>query len=165
MKFVRQYWDSTLLMALTWCILNGDFTITTIASGFIAAGITVFLVRMLFSDNDDIKNYRIQPYLLIWFIVVLFYHIVKSGIATSFAIFRHQVSPVVVELDNRIHNHWFQCLVANSITLTPGTVTIDKTDHKLKVLWLYPTTDNKEEQAKVIFGAFESILKRGDFNR
>lgn len=165
MKYIRLYWDSTLLLNLTWCILNEDFSLRAIFIGFIASIITVLLVRLLFSDNDDIKNYRIPPFLFIRYLLVLFYQIMRSGIHTVFAILKNEVNPVVVELHTDLHNHWFQCLIANSITLTPGTVTIDKTDHSLRVLWLYPTTDNKDEQAEIIFGAFERLLKKGDLRR
>lgn len=165
MKYIRLYWDSTLLLCLTWCVLNENFSIITIVTGLIASILTVFLVRLLFSGNDDIKNYRVRPYLMVWYFVVLFYHIVHSGISTIGSIIRHETDPVVVELHTSVHNHWFQCLIANSITLTPGTITIDKTDHKLRVLWLYPTTDDKEKQADIIFGPFERLLKKGDFKK
>lgn len=165
MKYIRQYWDTTLLLVLTWCILNEDFSLKTLLIGLVAALITVVLIRLLFSENDDIKNYRMKPYLFVWFMAVLVYQIIKTGVETARAIFVHDIDPVVVELHTSVHNHWFQCLIANSITLTPGTTTIDKTDHSLKVLWLYPTTEDKEEQQEIIFGAFEKILKKGDYRR
>lgn len=165
MKYVKQYWDTTLLLILTWCILNEDFSSKTIAIGFVAALITVVLIHLLFSENSTIKNYRIKPYLFIWFIGVLFYQIIKNGLQTARAIFIHDVDPVVIELHTSIHNHWYQCLIANSITLTPGTTTIDKTDHSLTVLWLYPTSDDQEEQERLIIGPFEHILKKGDYKR
>ena len=165
MKFIKSYWDTTLLLILTWCILNEDFSLSTLVSGFIAGLVTVALVRLLFSNNEDIKNYRIRPYLFLWFIAALFYHIIRSGLVTIRAIYSHETNPIVVDLHTRVHNHWFQCLIANAITLTPGTVTIDKTDHKLKVLWLYPTTDDQKEQERIIFGSFEHILKKGDYRR
>lgn len=165
MKYIRQYWDTTLLLLLTWCILNEDFSLRTLIIGLVVTLAVVIMIRLLFSNNDDVKNYRIQPYLFIWFLAVLFYQIISAAINTARAVFTHDVEPVVVELRITIHNHWFQCLVANSITLTPGTVTIDKSDHQLKVLWLYPTTDVKEEQEEIIFGAFQKILKRGDYRR
>lgn len=165
MKYIRLYWDSTLLLNLTWCTLNEDFSVVSFLIGFVAAIITILLVRLLFSGNDDIKNYRVRPYLLLWYFVILFYHIIKSGIFTIQGILSHNTNPTVVELHTTVHNHWFQCLIANSITLTPGTITIDKTDHRLRILWLYPTTDDKEEQAEIIFGPFERLLKKGDFGQ
>lgn len=165
MKYFRSYWDTTLLLILTWCILNENFNLSTVVSGLVAALTTVVLVRLLFSKNEDIKNYRIQPYLFIWFVCALLYHIIRSALSTIRAIIAHDTEPAVVDLHTSVHNHWFQCLIANAITLTPGTVTIDKTDHSLKVLWLYPTTDDQKERERLILGSFEHILKKGDFKR
>ena len=81
----------------------------------------------------------------------------------SKSVFNNDADPKVVHIRTSVHNHWFQCIIANSITLTPGTVTIDKTDHDLQVLWLYPTTDDPKEQAEIILGPFERILKKGDY--
>jgi multicomponent Na+:H+ antiporter subunit E len=162
MKYIRPYWDTALALLLLWCIMNGSFGLSTLISGSIASLVTVIMVRLLFSNNDHVKNYRVPLYLFLWFFIVLIFQIIKSAISTVISISKNNIDPVIIELDTSINNHWFQCLVANSITLTPGTVTIDKTDHHLIILWLYPTTHDKKAQADAIFGPFEKILKRGD---
>jgi len=165
MRYVRQYWDTVILLIVLWCVLNEDFSIITIGIGLAFSTLTILMVHLLFSDNDDVKNYRIPLGLFLWYIVVLIYQIMRSGFIVAKAVVTENINPKVVHIRTEVHNHWFQCLIANSITLTPGTVTIDKTDHDLQVLWLCPTTDDPKEMAETILGPFEKILKKGDFHR
>ena len=165
MRYLRQYYDTAFLLLLLWCILSENFSIVAITTGMLFTSLTILIVHLLFSDNDDVKNYRIPPRLFVLYIVVLFYQIVKSGLQVSKAVIIGNCNPKVVHVRTSVHNHWFQCLIANSITLTPGTVTIDKTDHDLEVLWLCPTTDDPQEMAEAICGPFERILKKGDFRK
>ncbi len=165
MRYFKQYYDTSLLLTLIWCIWGEDFSLLSIAMGLLFSTLTLFIVHLLFSDNDDVKNYRISPRLLIWYLVVLLIQIIKSGFQVAKAVVTDKANPKVVNIRTSVHNHWFQCLIANSITLTPGTVTIEKKDHDLQVLWLCPTTDDPIEQAKIILGPFERILKKGDFQK
>ena len=165
MRYIRQYYDTSLLLLLIWCLLGEDFSPKSLAIGLFFSTLTIFIVHLVFSNNDDVKNYRIPPRLLLWYMLVLIFQIVKSGLSVAKAVITDTTDPQVVNIRTSVHNHWFQCLIANSITLTPGTVTIDKTDHDLQVLWLCPTTDDPKEQAEEILGAFERILKKGDFQK
>jgi len=51
-------------------------------------------------------------------------------------------------------------LLANSITLTPGTITIDIKGEHLYVHWLYARTTHFEYAAELIKGRFEYWLGR-----
>lgn len=165
MRYIRQYYDTTLLLVLLWCILSEGFNLATVGIGLLFSLITILILHLMFSNNDDVKNYRIPPRLFLWYLVVLFYHIVVSGLKVSKAVITGNCHPEVVTIRTSVHNHWYQCIIANSVTLTPGTVTIDKTDHYLQVLWLSPTTHDPKEQAKIIIGPFENILKKGDYSK
>lgn len=165
MRFVRQYYDTSILLIILWCILSEDFSLVSIVIGVLFSSLTILIVHTLFSDNDDVKNYRIPPRILIQYMFVLFYHILRSGIHVAKSVIVGDFNPKVVHITTSIHNHWFQCLIANSITLTPGTVTVDKTDHELQVLWSYPTTDDPDAMAEAILGPFERILKKGDYKK
>lgn len=165
MQFLKHYYDSLILLTALWCVLNEQYTLESLLIGLFFSLISLIIVYFLFSNNDHIKNYRMSPRIFIHYSVVLIYQILKSGIQVSIGLFKGDINPKVVHIRTSIHNHWFQCLIANSITLTPGTVTIDKTDHDLQVLWIYPTTDDPIEQAKLILGPFEKVLKKGDYHR
>lgn len=160
---MRNSLDTAILLILVWCILNEDFSWPSLVTGLVVAIAIILMIRLLFSNNDNVKNYRIKPYLFLWYIAALIYYIFKNALETIIHLIKGEINPTVIDIRTSVHNHWFQCLIANSITLTPGTVTIDKTDHDIRVLWLYPTTTDPVEAAKIILGPFEHILKKGDY--
>jgi len=49
-------------------------------------------------------------------------------------------------------------ILANSITLTPGTITVDVIDNKFFVHWIDVETENAEEAFKIIAAPFEKVL-------
>ena len=49
---------------------------------------------------------------------------------------------------------------ANSITLTPGTLTVDIIGSDMYIHWINVTTDDPEKQTAIIVNRFEKILKR-----
>jgi len=49
--------------------------------------------------------------------------------------------------------------LANSITLTPGTLTVDVIDDIMYIHWIDVKTDNSEKQKNYISTKFENLLK------
>lgn len=69
------------------------------------------------------------------YIVVLIYNIILSAISVAVLCISGKIDPTIMEIDTVLKKEVSQTLLANSITLTPGTLTID-IDHpnqKLKV--------------------------------
>ena len=54
--------------------------------------------------------------------------------------------------------------MANSITMTPGTVTIELEDNRITVLWLENKPVSKKEAGEIIKGDLENILSGSEIN-
>jgi multicomponent Na+:H+ antiporter subunit E len=50
-------------------------------------------------------------------------------------------------------------LLANTITLTPGTLTVDVIGEYLYIHWIDVVTKDIEEATKIIAGDFENLIK------
>ena len=59
-----------------------------------------------------------------------------------------------------LQEEYQRVLLANSITLTPGTITADLTDNKLTVLWINKTTDTPEQIRGLISKSIEERLRK-----
>ena len=70
------------------------------------------------------------------------------------------INPEIVMLKTDIKSDLGVLLLANSITLTPGTITIDTEGEYLYVHWLYARTTNFGHAADLIKGRFEQWLER-----
>lgn len=90
----------------------------------------------------------------ICYIINLVYNIIKSALSVAVLCISGKIDPTVLEIDTVLKKEISQTVLANSITLTPGTLTID-IDHpnqKLKVAVI-----SKRPPEKVI--PFEKYIK------
>jgi len=92
-------------------------------------------------------------YGIAYFIILLF-EILKATIDVSVRTVTGKVEPVVVEIHTELKRPISQTILANSITLTPGTLSIDLDSEKqiIKVASIIP-----KEKKDVI--PFESYIK------
>jgi multicomponent Na+:H+ antiporter subunit E len=72
------------------------------------------------------------------------------------------IKPGIVKIKTNLKSDVALTFLANSITLTPGTmcVDIDKEKGILYIHWIYVRDDRLEEATSLIAGKFEKILKR-----
>ena len=69
------------------------------------------------------------------------------------------IKPGIVVIKTELKNDLAKMILANSITLTPGTFTLDINNDKLLIHWINVKTDNTDEATKLIGERFEKYLK------
>jgi energy-converting hydrogenase B subunit A len=89
------------------------------------------------------------------YFVVLIYEIIKATIDVAIRTVNGNVEPVVVEIETVLKRPISQTILANSITLTPGTLSIDL-DSERQVLTVATIVNRKKED--VI--PFESYIQK-----
>mgnify|MGYP002021314687 CR=1 FL=1 len=109
-----------------WLLMSGHYTPLITSLGVISCGLAAALAHLMGgTDRDGLPMHLFArlPGYLVW----LFWEIITSNITTGRVI-----------LKNNAHEEWFEVTAtqtsdagivtyANSITLTPGTVTVDVT--------------------------------------
>lgn len=114
-----------VLMYGFWLILNGRITGEILLLGLPVAALSM-LFMCKFCDWSVRKErglYRCVP-LIFAYIGVLIWEIVKANLSILRVIFVTRPTPVVRTIPLRLKNRITRCLLANSITLTPGTITL-----------------------------------------
>ncbi len=111
-----------LLLFATWIILSGFFTPIFLSLGFFVSTIIVFLCIRKFNIKLNAKLFSFDFfYYFLW----LIFEIVKSSLIVTRLIWfgksRVRTSYIKINIDA---NNISQFIYANSITLTPGTVTV-----------------------------------------
>lgn len=116
-----------LIFFLLWVVFNGQLTIEIAILGlFVAALIYGFVCKFMgFSIQKDIHIMKMTLF-LIGYVAVLLCEIVKANFATIKMVFtaKYERQPVLVTFKTKIKSPMFRVLLANSITLTPGTITV-----------------------------------------
>ncbi len=114
-----------ILLAL-WLIISGSLTLTSLVLGALTAGlVTLFCARFLgYDPRRFYSNLRELPDAT-RYLALLLREIVREAFAVIGWIWgRKPPEPTLVRFRSTLDNEALRVLVANSITLTPGTYTV-----------------------------------------
>lgn len=125
-----------VLLFVLWIIFNGNITLEIVLFGLvISALIYIFNCKFFdFSIKKDINMIKKLGY-FIEYMAVLFVLIIKANIETLKLIVsnRYDIEPTLVTFDVHFESDVTKVLFANSITLTPGTITAEVEGDTYKV--------------------------------
>ena len=122
-----------LLFFTVWLILNGKVTVEICIFGIlISAALFYFMCRyMNYSVKKELLLFRLLPLFLRYF-WVLVEEIVKANMAVLRLIVSPEVQPepALVYFDTDLETDLAKVILANSITLTPGTITVSVEENR-----------------------------------
>jgi multicomponent Na+:H+ antiporter subunit E len=73
---------------------------------------------------------------------------------------RLPIKPGIVKVKTNLTSDIGKTFLANSITMTPGTITVDIVDEYLYIHWIYVHSMDPEVYTHRIMGRFEKFIKR-----
>jgi multicomponent Na+:H+ antiporter subunit E len=151
-----------ILSLIFWLLLTFKLTIPNILVGSVAS-----LICSLFFGRFFITScYKlIQPHRYFWFIVYLFIFIwecIKANFDVAYRVLHPAmpIKPGIVKVKTTLKSDMAKMLLANSITMTPGTISVDIIDDYLYIHWIYIRSEDPEVYTRIITGAFEKYIKR-----
>ena len=161
-------------LLLTWPVVSVDgelrFDIQVVVAGLIASVAVAFLFHEILPKEHHVF---ISPVRIFWFFVyvpVFFYYVVKANLDVVYRAVHPKmpIKPGIVKIKTTLRTESAITALANSITLTPGTLTVDLTEEwdagsqqtYLYVHWINVKSDDVEQATKFIAQRFEWFLKR-----
>ena len=125
-----------LLFFLAWIIFNGNLTLEIALFGVvIAMGMFAFICKFMdYSIHKELRFYKLVPVFL-QYIFLLVKEIVQANLTVCRMILSRKeiMEPVIVHVHTNLKTETARVILANSITLTPGTITVSLTDDDLLV--------------------------------
>ena len=125
-----------VLFFLIWVIFNGQLTAEIAAFGVVIAGVIYWFLCKFFNYKlrYDLFFLRKSP-LLIQYLFTLIWEILKANLVVFKMIYsaEYELEPAVVCFKTDLRSTFARVLLANSITLTPGTITVTLTDNEYVV--------------------------------
>ncbi len=152
---------SFVILLIAWFLLNGNFEIVTVISGIVISA----LLAIVFCKHCDIfANIKFTPKAFLYFIIYFFVFIgelIKSNLDVARRVLTPSlpIKPGIVEVKTKLKSKIGRLILANSITLTPGTLTIEMIDDKLFIHWINVESDDIDEATKQIVQKFENYLE------
>lgn len=149
-----------LLFLLAWIIFNGNITLEILIFGVVIAAVMLaFMCKFMdYSLKKELNVYKKS----IWFFVyvgLLIREIIKSNLAIIPRILtvEEEMEPVIVKFRTSLKSDFTRMLLANSITLTPGTITISLEEDEYTIHCLDTSLAEGLENSDI-----EKALKRLD---
>ncbi|RLF50616.1 MAG: cation:proton antiporter [Thermoplasmata archaeon] len=104
------------------------------------------IVRKIF-----IKDYKLAKrfIFLIAYLPRFFYEMAKANFDVAYRVITGKIKPAIVKISPGLKSDLAITILANSITLTPGTLSVDVDDEKnLYVHWIYAKDDVLEKMPR-----------------
>jgi len=144
----------------TWLVLTWTIDPQEVIVGLIVS----FAVSLVFKKYYSIKfNRKFIPGLfkfLFVYVPVFIWEMLKANLDVASRVVepKVRVKPGFVRIKTSLKGDVAKLTLANSITLTPGTITVDIKDDELYIHWI-DVKGTDEESKKEFYGKFERILK------
>ncbi len=158
---IKNFFYLFFILLIIWVLLTNTFQLQEFG-----VGIFISLLLSLFLSKNYIKlgfpPFGIKRFLyFILYIFILFIEVVKANFDVAYRVIHPKmpINPGVVVIKTELKQDIAKLILANSITLTPGTFTLDIKDDKLLIHWIYVRSDDIEESTKNIGERFEKYLK------
>ena len=125
-----------IALFLFWLVFNGRFTVEIAVFGLVlSAAILWFMCK--FMDYSLEKDFRIvkKSLWMIKYVLILIIEIAKAnvGVLKILLSVRYEKEPVLVSFHTDLKSRAARVILANSITLTPGTITVNLMDDYYEV--------------------------------
>jgi multicomponent Na+:H+ antiporter subunit E len=152
-------WPYFLTMLGLWFVFHLQFDLRILISGLVASlAMTLFTSSVVY-DQSGFKFKNISLWLLIRYFFVLIIEIFKSSWGYILTIFNQRFEVVVFDLVLSFRDPIKVAMVANSITLTPGTVSVDVNQETITVMAFVDKGTTQAQIEAPIRERFEALLK------
>jgi len=156
-----QFLNLWLTLLLIWLIANGNLATDTIIAGVVISAV----IALAFSTFARVYSViRWSPKVIYYYLMylgVFSIELFKANINVMRLVFspRIDIKPGIVEIKTGLKSPIGRLALANSITLTPGTLVVDIKDDSLFIHWINIGTTDPVAASEAISGRFEKYLK------
>jgi multicomponent Na+:H+ antiporter subunit E len=144
-----------------WLALTSSLHWQELVTGvFVSLVLTLFLGRTYVGLGLPPLSIKRVWYFAVY-LLVLFEEIIKANFDVAYRVLhpRLPIKPGIVVIKTELRQDVAKMILANSITLTPGTFTLDIVGDTLLIHWIVVRSEDAGEAARLISERFEKYLK------
>jgi multicomponent Na+:H+ antiporter subunit E len=160
-KITRVVLTSVYLFA-GWLLFTGNVAPYSLFLGVVFAFVVALATYRYFIEEHEAARRSLVPrlYFLLVFVLVILWKIYAASFRVAWQVLSGRINPRIVHFRTRLKYDLARAILANAITLTPGTVTLDLDEDHLIVHWLDAKTSHSHHAGKLIKEHFENWLRR-----
>ena len=144
-----------------WPFIDGRIDRQMFIAGLIAAGIVAFLFHEILPKEHHVLTSPVRIFWALVYLPVFFYYVIMANLDVVYRALHPKmpIKPGIVKIKTVLKTESGITALANSITLTPGTLTVDLTDDGfLYIHWINVKSDDVEQATEFIAKRFEWFL-------
>lgn len=145
-----------VFMASLWMFFESSVTVSTFIIGYILGLIIIFVMRRFFSS----RFYLYRVFAVIWLVLLFLKELLLSNLAVLKIVLHPKlpIRPGIFALETKLESDWEITLLANLITLTPGTLVVDMSKDN-KTLYIHSMDiEDVQEAVESIKNSFEKAI-------
>jgi multicomponent Na+:H+ antiporter subunit E len=126
-----------LTLAVLWLFINGATPaptdiVTTLIVGLLVGMPVAFVFRRFYNTDIDVLGSLAAVPFAVLYVLLFFWELLTANIDVAYRVLSPSmpIEPDVVEVPLRVESDLAVTTIANSITLTPGTLTMDYNDER-----------------------------------
>ncbi len=156
-----QFLNLWLTLFIIWVIANGTLAYNTLIAGVVISAV----IALAFASFARVYSViRWSPKIIYYYLMylgVFIIELVKANLNVMSLVFSPQIDikPGIVEIKTKLTSPIGRLALANSITLTPGTLVVDIKGDSLFIHWINISTTDPVAATEAISARFEKYLK------
>lgn len=159
MLYLKKRYKMFFFMLFFWLLLHFNLSLQTILFGVVFSIVVTILAFPVLYDETGFRYHGVSLHKMVLYFFKLFFEIFKSAFIYIINVISRKYEPVLFTIDLDVKDPIQVGIVANSITLTPGTISVDIIDHSIVVMQLAKPGTTQEELEKPIRDSFEKYFK------
>ena len=158
---LSKYIYTAIILFLLWIVLTSTFFWQELVAGIVLAAMVAAMGYSLFTEKGVGNFHPKRLAFLIIYIPVFLWDVVKANLDVAYRVLspKMPIRPGIVEIHTDLKSDIAKLGLANSITLTPGTLTMDVDGDRMFIHWINVKSDDIKEASEDIGGKFERYMK------
>lgn len=147
-----------ILLALVWAAIVGSFSLANLVFGFLLGAVALYLIR----EQVGSLGYFARGFRLISLLFLFLYELVLSAWRVALLVMspRMNLKPGILAYPLKVDRDFEITLLANLITLTPGTLSVDVSeDRRLLYVHAIDCSDPASTRRDIAEGFERKILE------
>ena len=145
-----------------WLLLTLDLSLGNLLAGAVASLITSLMFAKYFFTHVVKFIQPVRYFWLMVYLVIFTWECIKANFDVAYRVLHPAmpIKPGIVKVKLELQSDFARTMLANSITMTPGTISVDIVDDILYVHWIYVGSTDPQEYSQKIAGRFEKYIKK-----
>jgi multicomponent Na+:H+ antiporter subunit E len=151
-----------ILTFVFWLLLTFDLSLANLIAGGAAALVTSLLFTKYFFHKVVKFIQPVRYFWLLVYLVIFTWECIKANFDVAYRVLHPAmpIKPGIVKVKLELRSDLARTMLANSITMTPGTISVDIIEDTLFVHWIYVSSEDPEVYSQKIAGKFEKYIKK-----